>query len=506
MDAVSGTGVGNRGPSFGELNFGGVKLGDVRRVKRLVRTADRIMQRPGGTLPDKLNDPAALKGLYRLVQNEQVTHAAVLSQHQALVRQRMEVAVGDVLLIHDSTELDYTGKTTLTDLGYIGTGHRQRGYISHHSLAVLAGTGDVLGLASQILHRRPAVPEGETRRQRREKPDRESRLWQHGCAAAGPAPAEKRVIDIADRGADLFEFLDYERQQGRRYVVRSRHDRTCAMETSRGTRHGSLHTYARGLAGWGQDRVDVQGRDGKAGRTATVRIAAAEVRILPPKLPRGQHGQEPLPVWGVYVGEMDPPPHVEPLEWILLTKEPMQDLTTARERVSWYTRRWIVEEFHKAQKTGCGIELPQLTSTDRLEPVIALLSVVAVELLRLRNASRAADADTRLAAEIVPALYVEILSAWRHGVVRMGWTVREFFLAVARLGGHQNRKSDHPPGWLVLWRGWRELQSMVHGAIALQRGRCGQNNPRALCPARHRSAASGPRPSFHRISSVTPSG
>jgi len=256
MDALSGAGVGNRAPSFGELHFGEVKLGDVRRVKRLVRTADRIMQRPGGTLPDKRNDPAALKGLYRLVQNEQVTHAAVLSRHQALVRQRMEVAVGDVLLIHDSTELDYTGKTTLADLGYVGKGHRQRGYISHHSLAVIAGTGDVLGLASQVLHRRPAAPEGETRRQRREKQDRESRLWQQGCAAD---------------------------------------------------------------------------------RTATVRIAAAEVRILPPKLPRGQHGQEPLPVWVVYVGETDPPPHVEPLEWILLTNEPMQDLTTVRERVSWYT-------------------------------------------------------------------------------------------------------------------------------------------------------------------------
>ena len=337
MDALSGAGVGNRAPSFGELHFGEVKLGDVRRVKRLVRTADRIMQRPGETLPDKRNDPAALKGLYRLVQNEQVTHAAVLSQHQALVRQRMEVDVGDVLLIHDSTELDYTGKTTLADLGYVGKGHRQRGYISHHSLAVIAGTGDVLGLASQILHRRPAAPEGETRRQRREKQDRESRLWQQGCAAAGPAPAGKRVIDIADRGADLFEFLDYERQQDRRYVVRSRHDRTCDMATPGGTPRVTLHAYARGLAGWGQNRVDVQGRDGKADRTATVRIAAAEVRILPPKLPRGQHGQEPLPVWVVYVGETDPPPHVEPLEWILLTNEPMQDLTTVRERVSWYT-------------------------------------------------------------------------------------------------------------------------------------------------------------------------
>ena len=45
-------------------------------------------------------------------------------------------------------------------------------------------------------------------------------------------------------------------------------------------------------------------------------------------------------------------------------------------------------------------------------------------------------------------------------------TVREFFLLLARLGGHQNRKKDHPPGWLVLWRGWQALQLMVAGALA----------------------------------------
>ena len=34
--------------------------------------------------------------------------------------------------------------------------------------------------------------------------------------------------------------------------------------------------------------------------------------------------------------------------------------------------------------------------------------------------------------------------------IRLDWTVHEFFYALARLGGHQNRKSDEEPGWLVL--------------------------------------------------------
>ncbi|MBL4883480.1 MAG: IS4 family transposase, partial [Planctomycetaceae bacterium] len=38
-------------------------------------------------------------------------------------------------------------------------------------------------------------------------------------------------------------------------------------------------------------------------------------------------------------------------------------------------------------------------------------------------------------------------------------TIHEFYMALARLGGHQNRKSDHRPGWLILWRGWTKLQA-----------------------------------------------
>ncbi len=105
----------------------------------------------------------------------------------------------------------------------------------------------------------------------------------------------------------------------------------------------------------------------------------------------------------------------------------------------------------------------QFTTTDRLEPAIALLSVVAVTLLNLREASRRDDAKTRRADTLLSWEYVEVLSLTRYGKVREDLTVSEFFLALARLGGHQNRKCDGHPGWLVLWRGWMKLQDMLDG-------------------------------------------
>jgi hypothetical protein len=46
--------------------------------------------------------------------------------------------------------------------------------------------------------------------------------------------------------------------------------------------------------------------------------------------------------------------------------------------------------------------------------------------------------------------------------------------ATARLGGHQNRKCDGHPGWLVLWRGWMKLQAMLDGYLAARRNICGK--------------------------------
>jgi Transposase DNA-binding len=461
------------GATFGQQHFGAAVLGDRRRTRRLVRTADQIARHPGGTLPDKMASPANLKALYRLANTEQVTHAAVLEPHRQRTLARMRAHAGVVLVVHDSTELDYTGKHSLADLGQIGNGF-YRGYICHNSLAVVAQTREVLGLANQILHRREDAPEGETRTAKRERETRESLLWPRATAAIGPAPAGCQWVDVADRGADTFEFLDAEDAQQRTYVVRSCQDRAIQVGHGARGRRAALHAYARRLPEQGRRAVRVGERPGQPARQAQVAVAFAPVTLLPPRNACGKHRGQPLPVWAVRAWEVQPPAGVEPIEWIVLANVAVTDADKAGAVLDWYSCRWVVEEYHKAQKTGCGIELPQFTSEEALQPVIALLSVVALLLLDLRHLSRQPEAQDRPATEVVAPEYVAVLSGWRYHEVRTGLTIKEFFWILARLGGHQNRKRDHPPGWLVLWRGWTKLQTMVDGAVAVGFGKCGQ--------------------------------
>lgn len=460
--------------SFGEEHFGAAQLGDERRTKRIVALANQMAKHPGGTLPDKLKGPADLKALYRLMASDAVTHEAVLRSHVLHTLERMRAHDGVVLILHDTSELDYTNLRSLHDeLGQIGNGGG-RGYKCHNSLAVSAESREVLGLTNQILFRRPHVPKGEKKSARRRRQTRESRLWKQGSGATPAAPEDRLWVDVADRGADTLEFLDFEEAQGKKYLVRSQHNRRVLPGHEGETESVKLHDLMRSLPEAGRRTVNVPAQPGQPARTATVGVAWVPVRVLPPRQPRGDESGVRLAVWAVRVWELDPPANVnEPLEWILLTNVPVQSFEAACERLDWYACRWIIEEFHKAMKTGCGIEGMQFTKQERLEPAIALVSVLATLLLALRDASRRSDARQQPAHERIPAVYITVLSAWRFGSPRCEITVYEFYYALARLGGHQNRRHDHPPGWLVLWRGWTQLHAMVEGALAIGGDRCG---------------------------------
>jgi hypothetical protein len=461
--------------SLGQAIFGQAQLGDQRRTVRLVETFDLMRRHPGGTLPDKLASPTDLRAFYRLCDRDEVTHATVIDASRQHTLMRVAACQGPVLVVHDATELDYTSLKSLAgDLGQIGKG-LSRGYICQNVLAVEADTGEVLGLLDQILHHRVEVPDNETLTEHRQRKTRESLLWLRGTEHL---PADAKLIDVADQGSDTFEFLEHEFQSGRRFVLRAcKVRKVYAGHQAVGPRQ-YLKEYAHSLPELGRFTMDVQAQRGRTQRKARKEtefiVRGGPVLVCPPHAKHGNHGDQPLPLYVVRVTEVDPPTGEKPIEWTLLTNEPVRTFKDAWRVTNWYERRWIVEELHKAKKTGCRIEDMQFTTVTRLEPAIALLSVVAVTLLNLRDASRRPDAKTRRATTLLAEEYVDVLSVWRYRKIRHDMTVHEFFLALARLGGHQNRKRDHRPGWLILWRGWTKLQAMLDGYDAAIQIGCGK--------------------------------
>jgi hypothetical protein len=379
---------------------------------------------------------------------------------------------GVKLIIHDTTEADFSG-LDIDDLGPIGNGNC-RGLLLHNVLAYDLEKAEVIGLLEQFVHRRRQVPKGESPKAKREHPDRESRLWIKGAQAVGQVPAGQIWVNLNDRGGDGFENLEKQNSLGQGFCVRSKSNRRVQVQDKAGRIVSrKLHDWARRLPTLARKTVEVSANADQPEREAKVRIAAGAVRVLAPRPRRGEHGSQPLDLWVVHVKEENEPANTEPLEWFILTNVPTENKPQALERVGWYEKRPVIEEYHKAQKTGCAMESPQFTTRHALEVTVAVLSVVAVQLLRLRDLSRQSKAPTTPATEVVDADYVEVLSLWRYKEHRPGLTVRDFLWALAKLGGHLNRPSDRQPGWLVLWRGWTKLQLLVDGVRVMRLKKCG---------------------------------
>lgn len=451
--------------SLGMQNFGELDLGDARRTKRLVNCVDAMSRHPGGTLPIKINRPPQLRAFYRLMNCETVTHQKLMTAHCDATRRRLE-AIGEtqpgsvILLLHDATELDYTNREYLRDsLGQIGQG-TNFGYICHNSLAVRFEPREVLGLGSQILHHRADVSEEETDKQLRERESRESRLWCLGAKACGPAPKGVLCVDVSDSLSDTFEYMAYEISAHRHFVLRARENRKLVHPRGKSSYLFDIIRAERSVA---SADVTVSANTNQVARTARVLISYANVTIAPPGKKSGDYANIPLPVSVIRVWEPRAPKGIKPIEWILLTNVHVNNADHSLERVEWYKCRPIVEEYHKAKKTGCGIETMRFETTDRLEPAIALISVVATTLLRLRDAARHPEADQTPTTEIIDRVYVDALRAYDPKRVPSNCTIKQFLMYVARLGGHQNRKADGMPGWLTLWRGWMKLHDIVTG-------------------------------------------
>lgn len=455
--------------TFAQEHFGQADLGHKKRNGCLLRVAERICRHPGGTLPNKMGGPTNYKAMDELMNRPEVTHASVLASHVRRTQERIQAIQGVVLLLHDTTELEYTG-LSIPELGPIGNGNR-RGYLCHNTLAIDPERREVLGLANQILHARVPVPAGESVKAKRKRQSRESRLWSRAVQAIGAVPAGVTSVDVADRGADLFEFLATEQQLCRKALVRACQNRWIFAGHGTGAEKVRLFGHLRSLPAWGTQNKKIYDRAQAQERQAQLAVAAAPLTLPPPHIQKGEYEKKPLQLWGVRIWEPTPPQGQKALEWFLLCFEPVTTLAAAWQCSRWYECRYVVEEYHKAQKTGCDIERLQFETQQALQPMIALLSVVAVMLLNLREACRQPDAETRPATEVVDQQYEEILRAWRWQQPHAPMSVKEFYMALGRLGGHMNRKSDGNPGWLVLWRGWTKLQCMLDGVDAERRRR-----------------------------------
>ncbi len=445
--------------TWAEQQFGSCDLGDQRRTKRLMEVAAKAAENPSASFPQQFASWGDLKAAYRLFDCEHVTFEAIATPHWESTRAR---SAGRYLAIGDTTEMDFGIHRQVEGLAPTGNGGGY-GFLLHSALLVSADSEELIGLAGQTIHYRRPAPEQENTTQRLQR-ERESDVWGKVIDLVGLAPEGVEFVHVLDRGADNFEVFChlYEQQVG--WVVRA-----SQLQRKILTPEGAeiaLQQYLRTLPLAGTYELDLRARPQQPARTAKLEVRFGRLQMpMPahrsPYVKRVNPG--PITMWVVWVREIDPPKGVDPIEWVLYTSLPVESFADALVVIGYYEKRWLIEEWHKALKTGCQVEARQLKSPERLEAMIGLMSVVAVRLLQLKSLART-DPE-RPVRTVVPRLWIEMLAAARKlsAAVKERLTVYQFYRELAKLGGFLGRKHDGEPGWITLWRGWEKLNSFIRG-------------------------------------------
>jgi hypothetical protein len=452
----------------------GGDLGDARLNARRNRLVAMLEAHPDRGFPEACGDAGEAEALYRFVRNPRVSLAGVVEPHLRATSGRCQ-ALGEVLVIHDTTEHNFTGQKPRVGLSRLGS--QRQGFWMHAALAVsadgLRAPLGVLTVVPVVRKDRGAAGPPQPWRQRFRDPDKHSRRWLDGVTAArarlGP---HVRAIHVMDREGDSYEVFADLVQHRDPFVIRIHYDRRITgvgpAETA-ATLHGAVPQTdvlcervvdLSPRAATDQPASATRRHPPRAGRSATLRFAARAVVLQRPDQCRGMPATLSLNV--IYAWEVNPPPGEPPVEWRLLTTAPIETEAQVLQVVDWYRTRWLIEEFFKALKTGCAYEQRQLESLDTLLVALALLLPIAWQLLLMRHLAR--DMPETPAGGVLTPRQLQILRGASRGRLGTAATVADALRLVARLGGHLRQNGE--PGWLVLSRGMQTLRSMEAGWVA----------------------------------------
>ena len=406
-----------------------------------------------------------LTATYRFIENAAVTPAAILAPHfERTVGRCVDAATG--LIVHDTTELQFSGETERRGLGRL-RGKDQR-FLLHCSLAVAGdGTRRPLGLLNAHTWTRDTLGSSRDERGRKRAgsdyhkiANKESNRWWAGVQAVDAQLMGVRPIHLMDREGDAFALLWQMHLDGLRFIVRMARDRTLVDED--GERLGKTSESLAYLDTVFELEVPLSRRASKTipkaqgardARLAQLAISATQTHLLQPYTRNG----EVLPCNIVHVQERNPPSDVEPVAWIRLTTEPLETVDQLRFILESYRARWLIEELFKALKTGCAFEKRELESYDTLTNALAIYLPIAWQMLLLRN--RAQNAPHEPAESVLSPVQIAILRA-TVPKLKPHLTAVDALFAVAYLAGHFFKK---PPGWQRLAWGFERLLDIELG-------------------------------------------
>jgi hypothetical protein len=460
------------------------ELGDRRRTARLQAVAGALEAEPAKSFPRAMGSDAALEAFYRFINNGGFSAADIVAPHIAATWKRANEE-RTVIAIHDSTLVEYGASRE--DLGKTAGG-QHFGFVAHAVLLIAEQDGLPLGIAHiETINRtgnkwRARRKHGQRNRVHADDETRESLRWIRGMDAVEAArPGRFEAIHVTDAEGDFFELLGSLHTQSARYVIRAGQlERNVVSEGEM----RSVRQVADRIVPRTKWRIELSERKHKpdtsltgrrrhperSARTANLAVGAARISIS--KSRYSHLRTDPLEMSVVRVWEPKPPRGQPAVEWVLFTTEDTSSIAALQRIVEIYRKRWMIEEYFKALKSGCSLEKRQVESYDALSKVLALFVPIAYRLLLLRGWERTNSKAP--ATKVFTRIDLHLMA---YAPANRGQpapeTVADALGHLARLGGHI--RNNGKPGWQTLAWGYEKLLLMKLGWTAATSRKLQQN-------------------------------
>lgn len=421
-----------------------------------------------------------MEAAYRLFDNENVTFDNILQPHQEATRRRItEQSV--VILAQDTTEVDLTrpeqqvvGAGPLADAGRFGA--------MLHMLHAFTPDGTPLGTLHAQTWAREDVPSRRktlTQAQRLATPieEKESHRWVvavHQARQEAQAHPQTRMVCVADSEADIYEVLAEGMTEPRsiEWIVRACQNRALQAENPAEKAPTSyLREQLVAQPVLFIKTINIRGRKTKFGWTKdrrqqprASRKAEVEARAMRVTLKAPWRAGQKLPIVSVnvvLVREPHPPEGDVPVEWLLLTSLPIDDVESVRQVIEYYCVRWMIEVFFRTLKSGCRAEERRFETIDRQLRCLAVYLIVAWRTLYVCRLGRAFP-EMSCEAIFEPAEWKSVYRVVQNKPPpRKPPCLREMVRMVAQLGGYVDRPRHDLPGPQTIWLGLQRMHDFA---------------------------------------------
>jgi hypothetical protein len=441
--------------------FERIDLGDKDLERRFVRTLEQLGSDPQASIHRACGKESQSKAVYRMIGNEKLTERAIVETHHDVTMERIGESGARVVLIpQDTTEFNFSRLEKTSGLGSIGTDPALRGLIMHSAIGV-SPQGQVFGLLHQKIWTRPPEEYGK-KHKRKELPieEKESYKWLETMEQAESGNScNTTFVHVCDREGDLYEFFEKANREQRAFLCRRVHNRK-VKETEK-----SIEEFlaSQPAAGTYQVQIPRDSHTDREARTAEVEIRFGQAHVMcPQRHERNTELRQTLVLQMISAQEVNAPEGTKPVDWQLITNLAVNDFETARQYVQWYSRRWMIELFHRALKEGCAIEKLQSDTAERLSKLIEMYSIIAMRIMQVTYLART-DPDASCETVLTPFEWKVLYSAAKRTtrVPEKPPTNKEAAIMIAQLAGFSGYKSSGFPGIKVMWWGMTKLLTLL---------------------------------------------